>query len=326
MKSEQEFKQYYEQNLFEYLKNFDKKRIILRNITYINITLFLSLFISGYFILELTYYHPIWLLTLIPVVVLMIFLAIRRFNKKKIFRDEFKREVIKKIITFIDENLSYDYQSRISDTEFYKSKIFTTSADRSRGEDLIYGKIDKTDIKFSELHLEYKTTSTDSNGNTREQWHTIFKGVFFIADFNKHFNTETIVLPDGLERVFGKFARKLQNIGKRKGKKLIHLENPEFEKYFKVYADDEIESRYLLTPALMDRILTLKKTSNIKISFSFIDSNIYMALPILKNLFEPRIFNNNYSYEFLKESFSYLITFISIVDELNLNTRIWTKK
>ena len=34
-------------------------------------------------------------------------------------------------------------------------------------------------------------------------------------------------------------------------RQLIKLEDPEFEKLFAVYGDDQIEARYILTPALM---------------------------------------------------------------------------
>ncbi|MBK9503984.1 MAG: DUF3137 domain-containing protein [Bacteroidetes bacterium] len=38
---------------------------------------------------------------------------------------------------------------------------------------------------------------------------TIFKGLFFIADFNKHFNGNTYVLSDFGERFLGGFGKML---------------------------------------------------------------------------------------------------------------------
>ena len=32
------------------------------------------------------------------------------------------------------------------------------------------------------------------------------------------------------------------------GAKFVHLEDPEFERHFAVYADDEVEARMVLTP------------------------------------------------------------------------------
>jgi hypothetical protein len=326
MRTEEDFKAYFDSNLLHFLKEFDKKRKPLINYRLINLGLLVLLIPLFIYTLSLgNGEFTAWtILCLIPIG-LMVWIGIKRYQIYKDFRDEYKNKVIKEIVKLVDPELQYDYESRISDNEFYHSQIYLTSADRSTGEDLIYGKIDKTAIKFSELHLEYKTESTDSDGHHQTQWHTIFKGIFFIADFNKNFKTQTVVLPDGLERIFGKFARKLQKMTTRRGN-LIQLENPLFEKYFKVYAEDAIESRYILTPALMERITNFRVKTGLKVAFSFVDSNIYIALPIQKNLFEPRVFKNLYSYEFIKESFSYLMLFTGIVEELNLNTRIWTKE
>ncbi len=325
MRKEEDFKAYFDSKLFPYLKEFDKKRKPLVLIRLLNWAILIALFPAAFFITDYNRGDATWVLALLPFVGGMIFLGIKRNKCKKRFRHEYKNNVINEIVKMIDPNLSYDYQSRISDSEFYNSQIYGQSPDRSKGEDLVHGKLDKTEIMFSELHLEYKTESTDSNGNRQTTWHTIFKGIFFIADFNKHFKTQTVVLPDGLEKLLGKFARKLQKMSTRKGK-LIQLEDPEFEKYFRVYAEDGIESRYILSPALMKRITEFRKKSGIPMALSFVDSKIYIALPIRKNLFEPRIFKNNYSYKFIKESFIYLMLFTSIVEEMNLNTRIWTKE
>jgi len=324
MRTEEEFNSYYNNTLLPYLKEFDKKRKPLVWIRLGNWALLLSIFPAVGIVGMLTN-NPFSLLVAIPMIGIMIWLGIKRYRLKKIFVSEYKENVIKEMVKAIEPGLQYNPADRITDSQFYNSQIYTTSADRSSGEDLIYGTIGQTQIAFSEIHLEYKSESTDSNGNRQTHWHTIFKGVFFIADFNKHFKTETVVLPDGLERLFGKFARKLQKITTRKGK-LIQLENPEFEKYFKVFATDSIESRYVLSPSLMERMVQYRKKSGIKLAFSFVDSNIYMALPMLKNLFEPRIFKNNYDINFIKESFDYLILFTGMVEELNLNTRIWSKQ
>jgi hypothetical protein len=324
MRTEEEFNSYYNNTLLPYLKEFDKKRKPLVRIRLANWALLLSILPISTIIVSLTY-NAFGFLIALPIIGLMIWLGIKRYKQKKIFVAEYKENVIKEMVKIIEPGLQYNPADRISDSQFYNSQIYTTSADRSHGEDLIYGMIGQTKIEFSELHLEYKTESTDSNGNRQTHWHTIFKGVFFVADFNKHFKTETVVLPDGLERILGKFARKLQKITTRKGK-LIQLENPEFEKYFKVFATDSIESRYVLSPSLMERMVQYRKKTGIKLAFSFVDSNIYMALPIMKNLFEPRIFKNNFDIKFIKESFDYLILFTGMVDELNLNTRIWSKQ
>ena len=72
-----------------------------------------------------------------------------------------------------------------------------------------------------------------------------------MADFNKNFNGHTVVLPDTAEKILGKFGQSLQSMSSRG--ELVKLEDPEFEKEFCVYGDDQVEARYILSPALMKR-------------------------------------------------------------------------
>jgi len=181
-----------------------------------------------------------------------------------------------------------------------------------------------SDIEFSEVTAKHLNTTQSSRGS-KQEYIIIFSGVFVIADFNKHFLTHTLVLPDTAEKLFGKFGQTLQSIGAGK-KKLVRLENPEFEKEFCVYADDQVEARYILTPALMERILTYKRKWKSKISLSFCDSKVYLAINMNKNLFETRIFRPVADYSFMEENLRFLILLTEIVEDLNLNTRIWTKE
>ena len=67
----------------------------------------------------------------------------------------------------------------------------------------------------------------------------------------------------------------MKNVG---GNKLVTLEDVEFERYFAVYASDEITARYVLTPAMMLRMTELKKKYNRDIMLSFNANNFYFAV------------------------------------------------
>jgi hypothetical protein len=105
------------------------------------------------------------------------------------------------------------------------------------------------------------------------------------------------------------------------------LEDPEFEKHFVVYGTDQVEARYILSTALMQRILTLRNKVNKGISLSFIDSHVYIGLPIDRNLFEPpALWQSIDNYKQIEE-YHYLVSLcMTIVEVLDLNTRIWTKE
>ena len=242
----------------------------------------------------------------------------------KDYRREFKASIIEKIVKFVDEGLRYSATQCIPESVFRSSEIFRIRPDRYRGEDCVEGDIDATHIKFSEIHAEYKTESYSSKGGRRTQWHTIFKGLFFVADFNKNFSGKTIVLPDTAERLFGNFGSMFQSWNKTRGE-LIKLEDPEFERLFVVYGDDQIEARYILSTSLMKRITEFRNRVNKQIFLSFIGSNIIVAVSYQKNCFEPRVFKTIIDFTPIQEYFEDIKLVTGIVEDLNLNLRIWGK-
>ena len=236
----------------------------------------------------------------------------------------FKQQVIKQIIHFIDDTLTYSPSDCISQGRFEECGIFRTHIDRYRGDDLVTGKRGSTDMKFSEVHAEYKTTTTDSKGRTQTHWHTIFKGLLFSADFNKHFSVRTYVLTDRAEKLFGSFGTKFQKFSGHGD--LVKLEDPEFEKSFVVYSSDQTEARYILSTSLMKRILDYKIKSKKNIQLSFVSSRLFVAVPYGKDLFEPKLFGEITDFESVEEYYNDLRLVLELIEDLNLNTRIWTKE
>ncbi|MBN1492795.1 MAG: DUF3137 domain-containing protein, partial [Candidatus Omnitrophica bacterium] len=240
------------------------------------------------------------------------------------YTSEFKFRVIQRIVHFIDPGLVYSATECVDEGTYMMSNLFPHRIDRYQGDDLVKGQIGSTTIKFSELHTQYKTTSTDSKGHTRTHWHTIFKGLFFEGDFNKHFKGRTLVLPDSAEKFFGNLGNLFQSWNSTRGE-LIKLEDPEFEKMFVVYGNDQIEARYILSTSLMKRICDFKKKSRRNVHLSFIASKVFVAVSYYKNLFEPKVFATLLDFKPVQEYFEDLQLAIGIVEDLNLNTRIWTK-
>lgn len=241
----------------------------------------------------------------------------------KDYRREFKTRIISRITRFADAGLTYSPEGTIPRSAFVNSRIFRESCDIFRGEDHFKGRIGKTDIEFSEVVAKQKSSSGKSG--SKDQYTIYFKGIFVVAEFNKHFKTHTLVLPDTAEKIFGSFGRNLQAFSPGRGS-LVRLEDPLFEKEFCVYGEDQIEARYILTPALMRRIMEFKKKWNTTVWLSFLDSKVFIAIRMYKNLFETRVFRSVVDYHFIEENIKFLELLTGIVDDLNLNTRIWTKK
>ncbi len=249
------------------------------------------------------------------------------------YRSLFKDRVIRAIVRFVGDDMRYDPDRTIAEGEYLASQIYLTDPDRYDGEDLISGTRGATAFRFSEIHSEYKTESTDSKGRRQTHWHTIFKGIFFIGDFNKHFQGLTVVLPDTAERALGFIGKALQSwsskLDSRQGE-LVALEDPDFERAFVVYSTDQIEARYILSTSLMRRILEYKERTGRDIALSFHDSEIYVAIPSSKNHFEaPSVLTpiaQSMSLEQVRSYLEDLLLVVAIIDELDLNTRIWSKQ
>ena len=336
MKTLSEFQSFYNEQLISKLQELETERKKFTGKLFAMSFIFVVIGLAGFFGFTLfkrenSFYQiqeagvdPVWIFMGVLIILFIIVLSFRIYAFSKKFTSKFKNNIIKEIVSFIDRSLHYSPENGISENEFMRSTIFTTNPDRYKMEDMVSGTIGSTSMKFSECHAEYKTTSTDSKGRSKTTWHTIFRGLFFIADFNKNFKSRTVVLPDTMEKMFGFLGKKLQsmNIGRDQ---LIKLEDPEFEKQFVVYGQDQVEARYILSTALMKRILDFRNKTKRDISLSFVNSSVFVAIPVNKDLFEPRIFRTVMNFDFLKEYYEYISITTELVEDLNLNTRIWNK-
>lgn len=234
-------------------------------------------------------------------------------RKKKIVND-YKRTVIPLIVSTINDKFQYEPEVFISRDYFINSGLFFFDPLIYNGDDYFIGQLDEVSVEFSEIHAKYKIS--DKNHKP------LFDGLFLRADFNKNANGKVFVLPDKTEKVFGKIAQSFQQKN-YKNCELVKLENQEFEKIFKVYATDQVIGRYVLSSILMERIVNFQKKSPSPISLSVIDSTLFVAIPYQRLLFEPSIMQSLLNKEIIFSFMSDLQFFFSLVEELDLNTRIW---
>jgi hypothetical protein len=238
------------------------------------------------------------------------------------FRQEYKTAIVKKVVQFINPKYLYDANKHISLNDFMMSKLGSKKINKTVGDDYVCGKIDKTVFEFSELIAQYEWEDTDQDGKKVMRVEDHFNGLFFLADFNKHIQGETFVMPDTVERLLGKFGQSIQKSSKGE---LVKLENPEFEKLFAVFSTNQTEARYILTPAIMEGMVKIRKEVGANCYFSFIGERVYCGIEFNKALFEASITRSVRfaDVEFMHSLFTLIET---IITEMNLNTRIWTKE
>lgn len=233
----------------------------------------------------------------------------------------FKEEAIPELLQAALPGFWYASSRCVSEFEFNNSGLFIRP-DRYSGKDYFEGTYDKTRLHFSLVHAEERyettTTDTDSDGNTtmrtEEHWRDIFKGLFFAADFNKHFNGCTLVRAGKAGIFSGLFGN------------LVKLEDPRFNQQFKVYSSDQVEARYLLTPRMMERLLDLKDSLG-SIELSFVGSWVNIAAGGFPyNAFEPDVKHPFTDPAQVERTLGWIFLVVGIVEELDLNTRIWSKQ
>jgi uncharacterized protein DUF3137 len=150
----------------------------------------------------------------------------------------------------------------------------TPSFSRSHFEDWFAGAYKGSSYDLYEGHLEQR--HTDSKGRT--SYSTVFRGQLIRMHFPQQFLGVTVVRRDmGIFNVFG------GGLGLAK----VGLEDPVFEKAFEVWGSDQVEARYLLQPALMQRLLDLEaRMKGQKLRCAFQGGDLLVAIEG-GNRFEP---------------------------------------
>ena len=260
---------------------------------------------------------------------LLINLILYHFRVGKLgaaYTARYKSTVVPALARAIDPQLEYNAHQGIPESTFVGTELFNTTPDRFQTEDLIQGTYGKTFLQLAEIDAEERRTRRDSDGKRETYYVTIFDGLLLIADFHKHFHGRTFIFPDNAEKLFGNFGRFFQKMGGRSNTNLIRLEDPEFENAFAVYATDEIEARYILSTAMMRRILEMRKRFGADIRIGFKASSLVLAVPHSHPYLEPDKSISATDLRQVKGMLFELKYFLDTIEELDLNTRIWTKQ
>ncbi|WP_263832450.1 DUF3137 domain-containing protein [Sulfurospirillum oryzae] len=312
---------YYYESMYPELKALEEKRqsivATLKKAAFILLVIATILFL---FLTKNAILIPLNALMVSGMGAFLIFMFIYRHESAG-YGSLFKDQVIEKIIHFLDASLIYDKTGSMSEHEYQQSELFLESYDRFSGHDLISGKIEGVDVRFCDLHVEKKVRTKNNN----EEWHDIFTGLFFMADFNKTFHSKVVVLPDVAERSLGVLGSWMQGMNVQRGE-LIKLDHVEFEKLFVVYGSDQIESRYILSHAFMEKIVQFRTKIGKPLYLSFVDSKIFLALNYTKPLFEPILSRSLLEFNYIKDYFELLAMIVSIVNEFKLNEKLWSKR
>ncbi len=272
----------------------------------------------------------------------------------KNFTAEFKNACMTKIMNAFGIMNWYPEESKLSDTKLRKSELFSGFNTRE-DDDVFVGKY--KGVKF--IVSETKLSEVAGSGRDRVT-HGVFDGVIIDFASNKDISNTTIVstkgdmdiqnrslvfftialifIPGIIQNSFF-WVRVLSigfvavllicgiavNLTNKKKSKLnrVMLEDVEFNKQYNVYSSDEIEARYLLTTAFMDRFKNLQTSFEAyNAKCSFYGKSVMFAITSCKDLFElGNLFTPLNGTEHMQVFFNELISILAMIDYFKLNEK-----
>lgn len=313
MKTKAEIKIFFDDELLADLQEFDKQH----SKAYKGAVLGFIVIFSGII------FGIIWLFISNDVILLLFLLGLISFVSKNISNKvsieyrkiycSYKSRIIPRMLDEIFENVNYIPLQHISEKAISESNIFSELFSYDSGEDYFKCEVKGIVFQFSEISVSYVDVE-------KLKFNT-YSGIFGISEFNKNFKTRTIIIPKSKMPLLKSKFLKMTGIGNDFSK--INLEDPVFNDEFEVYGQDQIESRYILTPSFMENVLNYRKTINSRLAFSFAQDRLNVFIFNSKDLFEPPFYGSYSDFEHFYKNINYFILFASIVEELNLNVKIW---
>ena len=150
---------------------------------------------------------------------------------------------------------------------------------------------------------------------------TVFQGFFIRLEMNKNFKGRTVVFNQALgvnRSWFLGFGQK--RLGSTPNQQVV-LEDPEFNSKYQVFSDNQVEARYLLTPAFMERLKTLRQNLGANyLECSFIENEVLIKVSTNHNYFEPEnIYNPPLFIDAINTIFTEIYVIYDIIEHLKLH-------
>lgn len=224
----------------------------------------------------------------------------------------YKEIFVRAVINDIDAGLKYDPYTGMQEEEFQKFRIYRKS--RIKSEDRITGVYCGIKFSLSEVHSNSRFYMGTDNpliaaialikvfyDNCMD-----FYGNVLICELAKKTSGKTIVVSRELNaKIFGEKEM---------------MDDVDFMRDFRVFADDKVEARYLLTPAFMERLREINRETSGEFSLStvFMDERLYLFLNGAPDLFETTLFGRPASIELAREYQTQIRKILSLIETLKL--------
>lgn len=329
-----EFENFYKQKIEPIITPFEQKRASLEFRRKIVLGIILGSLLGGLYF-GMTTDNSI----IIPIAVVVATIAgFLQGNADIKFNKTFKKEVTSKFLTLFGNLYFSDKKNAVPYGDIQKWGLFPSSTDKT-DDDVIVGLHNGCNFLINEcnlFHREYRRSGY--NGHSQLEHISDFNGLLIKIQMKKNFTGQTIVGVKG-------------KIKKQRMFEEVHLESVSFMGNRKIYSTDQIEARYLLTTAFMDRLEKLGDKFNYStadgrilteeeysarittssligerdtydVSAAFVGGFVYLFVPTRKDFFEIDTKHSLFDSEQFYSIYNEINSILEIIDFLKLDKNL----
>ncbi|WP_345864637.1 DUF3137 domain-containing protein [Shewanella algae] len=288
----QAFDQYYAQKIAPKCRRYEsvreaaaarykERRKIVAPLTFIGIPAFLLFFAMGFYgALMLNFKEGVFFIGFGGAVVSLAVVVLANIwagSEISELRTQIVEEIYPLLLGYFGKSFAFN-PSGLPELESYKDYGLFPDYDKGYFQNSVRGKYLNVPFLLRELTLLERTGKND-NG---PQYKTLFDGIVIEFDLPKTFSATIQVRRDKgfMANGLAQFRNKLSR---------VKLEDPDFERRFEVYSDDQLEARYVLNTATMERLLSLSGFYQGELEACFRQGRLFVKIACQHSYFEPQL-------------------------------------
>ena len=236
------------------------------------------------------------------------------FSKSKEFKSRYKKIFVEGPFQEIFGKVFCDFKKGIG-KEIIDETDLMMMGNRYYTNDYIKGSYNNVAFERADIKIQ-NHTSNGKNSHTV----TYFNGRWLILEFNKNFHFDLQIIGKGFY-----YTDKKNSFftSEKQRRRKVEMEDIRFNEHFNVYAQDEHEAFYILTPQFMLALKGMYDSMDGNLMLGFIDNKLHVAINTRKDAMEPSLFRSVMNPN-IDEVQREIKTIIDIIDELNLDRELYS--
>ena len=252
----------------------------------------------------------------IPALVLTFVFGYQMSKRTETLKKLLSENVVSGVLNEVFENVEYNPFGCLPD-KLVKGAgmVFPFEYDSVRGSDYIKGSYKGLDVELSDVELYHVVSHYDEETQQwRDEEQKVFMGQWLVCDFGKELSGEVHLSAN---------ERALRRQHKNDS---VEMENERFNDRFLVTAQEAQEAYYILTPHMMEYILTAAGKAGGEVYMAFLrGGRLHVAVKTGRDFFE--LGKSEANVERLRQKFlGELHWFTDIIDELRLESALYKKE